>query len=348
MRRRIVYFTNGHLPNREGVSKELLTLYSHFRRRFHGEVYLHNLAEKWQFSLSRDFAAYPVSLLPFGYPLIKYLERTSRLVHIYGSATGRLYLRVIRKKPCILTSASALITTRLKQCASAWTSIDVIVVESEQDRITLEAIGVDSQKISLIYPGVPIRNIHLPPGDAPFTILFASSPIAKDLHSFQHRGVSFLIQLAKRVPDCHFIFLWRETHTKMLSKLLLESGAKNVEVLNEIVPNVEEVLKNAHTMILSPEIPTNCKPCPNSLIESLACGRPLLASNQVGIADLIQQEHCGVVFPPDVNEAEKAVRKLQNNYEDYMINARSTALRYFSVEKFLDAYENLYTRFGII
>jgi glycosyltransferase involved in cell wall biosynthesis len=348
MSRRIVYFTNGYLPDREGVSKELLTLYSHFSRRFQGEVFLHNLAQNWQFNLQRDFATYPASLLPIGYPLIKYLERTSKLVHIYGSATGRLYLRVIRKRPCILTSTSALITTRLKQCASAWTSIDVIVVESERDKQTLQATGVDSQKISLVYPGVPIRNLQSPPSDAPFTILFASAPIAKDPRSFQRRGVSLLLQLARKVPDCHFIFLWRETHTEILSKLLSETGLKNVEVVNKIVPNIEEVMKHVHATILSPETSTDSKPCPISLIESLACGRPLLASNQVGIADLIEHEHCGVIFHPNINEAENALRKLQNNYEDYMINARPTALKYFSTETFLDAYESLYTQFGIM
>jgi glycosyltransferase involved in cell wall biosynthesis len=348
MTRRIVYFTNGYLPDREGVSKELLTLYSHFSGRFQGEVYLHNLAQNWRFSLRRDFAAYPASLLPIGYPLIKYLERTSKLVHIYGSATGRLYLRVIQKRPCILTSTSALITTRLEQCASALTSIDVIVVESERDKIALEAIGIDSQKISLVYPGIQIRNIQPPPHDAPFTILFASSPIAKDSRSFQHRGVSLIIQLAERAPDCHFIFLWRDTHTKILSKHLSETGLKNVEVVNKIVPNIEELLKNTHATILSPETSNDSKPCPISLLESLACSRPVLTSNQVGIADLIEQEHCGVIFPPNINAAESALRKLQNNYEDYMINARPTALKYFSIETFLDAYESLYSKLGIM
>lgn len=345
--RRVVYFTNGYLPDREGVSKELSILYSHFSKKFRGSVYLHNLAQRWEFSVTRNTIAYPVSLLPIGYPLIKYLEKTSKLVHIYGSLTGRLYLRLIKKRPCILTSTSALIQTRLEECAPAWKSLDVIVLESERDRITLEAIGIDSQKISLVYPGVPIRDIQSPPGDAPFTILFASSPIAKDSRSFQRRGVSLLIRLARRVPDCRFIFLWRHTHTEMLSKLLSEAGVRNVEVVNKIVPNIEEVLKDVHATILSPENSDECKPCPISLVESLACGRPLLVSNQVGIADLIEQEDCGVIFAPNPTEAKEAVRKLQNNYTDYMAKAQPTASKYFSVEKFIHKYERLYSKLGI-
>jgi len=91
-----------------------------------GEVYLHNLAERWEFNFRRNTVTYPASLLPIGYPLIKYLEKSSKLAHIYGSLTGRLYLKVIKKKPCILTSTSALIKTRLEEYAPAWQAIDII------------------------------------------------------------------------------------------------------------------------------------------------------------------------------------------------------------------------------
>jgi len=121
----------------------------------------------------------------------------------------------------------------------------------------------------------------------------------------------------------------------------------NVKVINQIIPNIEEVLKDVHATILSPENSDECKPCPISLVESLAHGRPLLASNQVGIANLIEQEGCGVVFAPDPAEAKKAVRKLQNNYTDYMAKAQPTALKYFSLDRFVHEYERLYSKLGI-
>ena len=344
---RIVYFTNGYLPDLEGVSKELNILCSHFRKKFPRKVYLHNLADRWQFSLGKGFVSYPDRLLPIGYPLLKYLERKADLIHIYGSLTGRLYLSLIKKRPRILTSTSALITKRLEQCASAWTSLDVIVVESERDSETLREMGVDSKKVVLIYPGVPTRDISPPPMDDPFTILFASSPIAKDLHSLHRRGVVLLIETAKRLRDCRFIFLWRGRHAEMFSQLLSEAGADNIQVINKIVPNIADVLKSVHCTILSPESWDECKPCPNSLIESLACGRPVLASNRVGISNLIELERCGITFSPDPAEIQDAVLKLRNNYEIYRKNALLTARRYFSVEKFVGAYVDLYKKLGI-
>jgi len=348
MSRRVVYFTNGYLPDQEGISKELLILYSHFSKKFQGKVYLHNLADRWQLSLGRGFVSYPDRFLPIGYPLVKYLERRADLVHIYGSLTGRLYLSLIKKRPLILTSASALITERLEQCAPAWTSLDVIVVESERDSRTLKEMGVDSKKVVLIYPGVPTRDISPPPMDGPFTILFASSPIAKDPDTLSRRGVSLLIETAKRLADCQFIFLWRGKHTGMLDMMLSKVGTDNIKVINEIVPNIDDVLTDVHCTILSPEDWDECKPCPNSLIETLACGRPVLASDRVGISNLIERERCGITFSPDPAEVQDAILKLRNNYEIYRENALPTARRYFSVEKFVGAYVDLYKKFGIM
>jgi glycosyltransferase involved in cell wall biosynthesis len=347
MGNRIVYFTNGYLPDREGVSKEILTLYSHFNNRYPGKVYLHNLADRWQFSLRGGFVSYPDMLLPIGYPVLKYLEKTANIAHIYGSLTGRIYLKLIKKRPCILTSASALITERLEECAPSWNSIDMIVLESEQDRLTLLEMGVDSQKIFLVYPGVPTHDMQPPPMDAPFTILFASAPIEKDPNSLYRRGVGLLIQTAKRLRDCRFIFLWRGKHTKMLQQMIAEAGTNNIKVIDRIIPNLAVVLESVHCTILSPESWGECKPCPNSLIESLACGRPVLASKVVGISNVIEQEKCGVAFTPDPDEIEKAIHKLQNNYEDYKSNALHVALKYFSTAKFISAYESLYKKMGI-
>lgn len=348
MTRRVVYFTNGFLPDREGVSKELHALYSHFDKKFHGQIYLHNLADRWQFSLRRRSASYPSIFLPIGYPLIKYFEKTADIVHIYGSLTGRLYFKVIKKRPSIITSASALIKARLEECAPSWESIDIIVLESEQDRQTLLKMGVDSKKIYLIYPGVKISEIDPPQMDGPFIILFASAPIEKDPNSLYRRGIGSLIKAAKKLRNCRFIFLWRGKHTKLLQQMIAKEGANNINIIDRIVPNIAGVLESAHCTILSPENREDCKPCPNSLIESLACGRPILASKAVGISNIIEQERCGVAFPPDPEGIKYGIQELRSNYETYKRNALPTAHKYFSIEQFIESYEYLYQKLGIV
>lgn len=348
MGKRIVYFTNGYQPDCEGVSKGLFSLYTYFRNRSKGKVFLHNLNDCWRFGFNNGVISYPDKLLPIGVPLLKYLEKTSDLIHIYGSLTGRIYLRLIKKQPCILTSASALINTRIEKYALGWESLDIIVLESERDKQTLLDAGIDPQKIYLVYPGVPILDIAPPPENSPFTILFASAPIAKDSSSLDRRGVTLLVQTAKRLRNCRFIFLWRGKHTKKLSQLLSETGAENIKVIDRIVPDLGDVFAEVHCTILSPREYDECKPCPNSLIESLACGRPVLASDRVGISNLIEQENCGVTFAPDLDAIVTAIRKLQGKYDYYMTNALPTALKYFTVKKYIASYEKIYQKMGII
>lgn len=344
---KILYFTNGYKPDREGVSKELYNLYFHFSEIFRDNVHLLNIADDWQFRLSRQYISCPDVLLPIGYPVIKYLEHTANLIHIYGSLTGRLYLKILKKKPCILTSASALVISRLEECISKWAPLDLIVLESERDKRTLLESGIDSKKIRLIYPGIPMFNAQTPVMSTPFNILFASAPISADTDSLKRRGVTLLIETAKRLPDCHFIFLWRGKHIKILNKMLSEANITNITVIDEIVPNIVSVISSVHCTILCPLSHDECKPCPNSLIETLACGRPVLASDRVGISSLLKNEQCGVIFSPVIDEIESAIRELQNNYGAYMKNALSTAIKYFSMYKFLKSYENLYRELGI-
>ena len=101
MNDKITFFTNGYMPDREGGSKELASLYSYFRKNFRNKVYLCNIADRWKFSLKRRLISYPDRLLLFGYIFLKYHEKTSKLIHIYGSLTGRIYSKLLKRRPCI-------------------------------------------------------------------------------------------------------------------------------------------------------------------------------------------------------------------------------------------------------
>jgi glycosyltransferase involved in cell wall biosynthesis len=345
MSSKIVYFTNGYMPDREGVSKELASLYSYFSKFDRNNVYLHNIADRWQFSLGRGFISYPDRLLPFGYPFLKYLEKTSDLIHIYGSLTGRIYFKLLKGRPCVLTNASALVTSRLEQCFFAADRIDTIVLESERDLQIANQLGIDPTKLVLIYPGVTRKKISKVSKDQPFTVLFASAPISKNPLSIKRRGVALLIEAAKQLKDCRFIFLWRNTHNEKLNQLIANAVTDNIKVINRIIPDITHQMVDVHCTILTPESVDECKPCPISLIESLACGRPVIVSNRTGISDLIKKENCGIAVEPDVEEVKSGIRRLQDHYESYSKNSLPAAEKYFSLKQFLNSYANVYKKY---
>ncbi len=87
---------------------------------------------------------------------------------------------------------------------------------------------------------------------------------------------------------------------------------------------------------------TDTKICPTSLIESLACGRPLLVSTKVGLADLVQEHDCGQVFEPSVDGVCHAIEALRADYRRRAANARACAERHFDLRLCLRQHEQLY------
>jgi len=347
MNNKIVYFTNGYIPDREGGSKELYALHSHFFGKYNNRVLLHNLADRWKFDYKRGLVSYPDKLLPLGFPFIKYLERTSQIAHIFGSLTGRIYLKFIKKNPCILTSTSAIIEDRIEECKPFWKRLNVIVLESEYDLQTVRQAGIDENKLHLIYPGVEYYDLPHIPLTEKFTILFASAPISKNPESFNNRGLEVLIEAAKRLKECKFIFLWRGMYASKLKKMIADTGAGNIKVVNKIIPDIVDIQKIIHCTILCPLTNDECKPCPNSILESLSCGRPVLVSDKVGISNIIEKEGCGVVAQPSPSSIEEGINTIRIGYECYKTKAVSVAKKYFAQERFIKAYEKLYEKVGL-
>jgi glycosyltransferase involved in cell wall biosynthesis len=89
--------------------------------------------------------------------------------------------------------------------------------------------------------------------------------------------------------------------------------------------------------------------CPNTVIEALACGSPVVAFDTGSLKELINSEN-GIVVPygsdpweiayPDVDALCEAILKIKENYVYYSLNARRVAEARFSIEmigqKYLD------------
>ena len=86
----------------------------------------------------------------------------------------------------------------------------------------------------------------------------------------------------------------------------------------------------------------DCKPCPNSIMESLAAGKPVLVSHNVGISDLIAEEGCGLVFKPEFDDILDKINEIKHNYSHYQSKARQTAEKYFSLTRLVKQYTQLY------
>jgi glycosyltransferase involved in cell wall biosynthesis len=88
------------------------------------------------------------------------------------------------------------------------------------------------------------------------------------------------------------------------------------------------------------------KTCPNSVMEALACGRPALVTEDVGLAGVIRDESAGVVVPRTAAAVQAGLQRLREGYGSYRSQARRAAEAYFSLERATAAYESLYRELG--
>jgi glycosyltransferase involved in cell wall biosynthesis len=85
------------------------------------------------------------------------------------------------------------------------------------------------------------------------------------------------------------------------------------------------------------------KGAPNSLVESLACGRPVVATEIVGLAELIREGNAGIICRATGEELAASLDALSKDWETYSRSARTLAENRFCVERFLGEYNRLYT-----
>lgn len=87
--------------------------------------------------------------------------------------------------------------------------------------------------------------------------------------------------------------------------------------------------------------------CPNSVIEALACGLPVLAYDTGALAEIVQDDSGKVVpwgsnywklEPPDLAPLVEAAQELLLNNDRYRLQARQRAINAFSLDKMVEAY----------
>ena len=335
----VTYWTGIWRPGREALSNEVQALRSHDGA----------LAPVVSFSAGQrsavSFGDRVVRLSPARWltlrALAAVLERRGAVTHVFGALDDWHLLRAVGRRPVLFTVA--LPGRSIHHDLSRKVSLFAAETESLADALIRS--GIPSNRVSVVYPGVDLRQFAPGPGPAPtpFRILFASSPA--DPGEFSQRGIPFLVSLAQRRRDIDIVLLWRRWGNDAATRDALArlSLPDNVRIEVRAGRPMSAIYRSAHATICCYEEGFG-KSCPNSLIESMACGRPVLVSDTCGVAGLVGQAQAGVVFPRSIDAAERAIDRLRADYERYAVNARALAVQRFDIETFRLSYRNLYAR----
>jgi glycosyltransferase involved in cell wall biosynthesis len=268
------------------------------------------------------------------------LEPAFQLNHIFGSLGDWFYLVGTKRRPTVLTVAAWELPV---QEQSLLRRIDRFIVEHPAGVESLQQLGIERERVRLIFPPVNLKRFvpALAP-DTRFTVLFASSP--DDETWLEARGLPQILEAAARRPRMLFRLLWRPWGNSLgrVRQWITERGLENVDLVLGCWGNMAEQYNAAHVTVLPFTDPRRCKPAPNSLIESLACGRPVVATPAVGLAELVREGNAGLVCAATGESLAACLDRLQAEWAAYARAARRLAERCFAAEGFLEAYGRVY------
>ena len=275
------------------------------------------------------------------YAIVKLYEKKFDTIIIPGGIESE-FLRYLNPEKCIpiVTSIPFInesVQNKIKELAP---KLKRIIVQSKKTRNQLMDMGVEPDKIVLMYPLIDLSKFKYsePPPLDEFRILFASSPNLEvpGEDNFRDKGLPLLLEAFKEFAgdnSAKLYIVWRGKYNEQLYKKISELNLeKDVKVITGIV-NMPEMYANVHITVIpflnlwrSPEIPL-------SAVESLACGRPVVATDVGEIAELIENYKCGCVSKTVEDDFLSALEECKRNYQLYHKNCKKFAGDLFSLNR---------------
>ena len=206
------------------------------------------------------------------------------------------------------------VNTALKEYQLA----DYFLVLSEFCKYTYTLNGISPEQVFVVPPGMDVEKFSFAgPCTSPFRVLFVgSNPIRK--------GLPYLLNA------------WEELVADGLKgELVVRSGASRLPVKNSTLVQQwlsEEELVNLYHDCSLTVLPSLEEGFAASNLESMACGRPIIATNVSGAEDIIENYKEGILIPPgNVKAIKKAILYFYDNPNELVsmgANARHTVEEY--------------------
>ena len=295
--------------------------------------------------------------LPFAAIILVTLGRKLREKMIYGEFIGetkkRLKLGSSKEIPLLFKffSPDLYLMKRVRKVVMQNERVLSELVLSgkiESEKVTAISLGVET---SVFNPNINAGNIKERYGLSDKTIvLFVSTFIPR-------KGVEYLVGAANIVvnqlgyKDVLFLLKGRvpeKEYFKMIHKLIKEYRLEeNIRIMLEYIPNEE--LKRLYVASDIYVLPSLEEPCPTSLLEPLACGKPLVGTDVGGIVTMIKDGWNGfLVEPANEKELAKKIKYLVDHpekWDEMGKNSRRLAEEEFDwrkiAEKYLEVYEEI-------
>lgn len=344
-RPRILYHVQKHdqkMAVTDAVGQEI----AYLAKRFNGKIFSISNRFTRPYQLFSKLVKSPSYLQRFFFPYPILAEKHFDLHHVYYPRLDNLgYLRQL-KKPIIfsvmvknlgyLSKTEAIRKIKKMPFISALIvgdSNDVKVYRKYFPKVYFVRSGIDLAEYKKI--ARPVKKSQM------IRFLVASQPNSRERYA--SRGYDLLFDLLKKSKNIQIRFLWRENNEVndlVKTELQNQKIASKTEMINQILAPKAK-FENIDATIIPYKIAEGVKAFPNSALESLAAGRPIITTDVIPLAELVTENKCGVVVKPNLKSFLSGVQKLYRHYDYFQKNAVK-AVKDFSISRLEADYERIY------
>ena len=205
--------------------------------------------------------------------------------------------------------------------------------------------GVARVPSSVILNGIDLdqytpNDTHERPTDH-YRLLVVEGSLSGGLDS----GLFYVVELANRLSEKHKIELVIVGRVDAKTKSKLENQKRfNIQFINAIPREQIPFLERSSHLLFSAEVNP---PCPNSVIEALACGLPVIGFNTGSLSEIVQGDAGRLAAygadpwkleQPDISALVNAAEDVLHNNDRYRISARRQAETVLGLDKMMDSY----------
>ncbi len=227
---------------------------------------------------------------------------------------------------------------------------DIIITNSEFDKyLATKNKIVKPDKIITIYNGLDVDNLKfLPKKEAKKFIisklpttnyqLLTTTLVGTIANLYKNKGLEYLILAIARISNgqkFNFVITGEGSERSKIENLIKKNNLENNVFLIGFISNAFECLKAFDLFVL----PSVKEGQPWTILEAMAAGVPIVATNIAGIPEMIENEKSGLlVEPADPDALANAIEKMLTHpslAQECVKNALSAVKGKFNIETML-------------
>lgn len=236
---------------------------------------------------------------------------------------------------------------------NAWRKADQLVSVSRNLKKEIMKKGIPSEKINVVYSGVDDEFLRGKSQKKSLDVLREKYGIMDHYCLFvgrlaHRKGLEYFLYALERANDVKCVIAGDGPQKGSLLSLTSTLGLQDQVVFVGFVPqdDLRHFYAGADFLVL----PSLAEGLPLVILEALASGTPVIASNVAGIPEIVSDGYNGLLVPPKDTEAlSEAMQKLASNPElrnEMGKNARRTVDERFSWRSIAEEVLKVYGKAG--